>query len=454
MPQQQNKERLLVFTADGDMRFDSSAVKFHDSILSYKYALGFPARSPTRRWSYREEGRQPVSDGSMYVETTPPQDPGMDGEFLLKTIPSMWTSAYMGQTPRRWRLGVVPPSYIGHVYHGSLADHGHDLVHGNQDGGGGGLASSADPCTGGVLHRPAGSFPWAFSRHNGQREARGSPEEDGPMAVAETKAETVLDQAWIDEQVQKARYDVKPTIVRYTQAFMNPYTLYRRWKLLGDVTNSKVDRFGVFVKTFGLYVLVSLVGSLALMITVNAPWWAALALPVLLSPAAAVGAFVFVVFRQTYIQAFAMERRTMGDSGAYTDMTTVWLPRLALYHHQNCIGGSDGHTGIMDPKAYVRLRVSPGETATGIRSFAQFYEYDIDNEGMRETAAKNRFNHIHLALRSGEENQEPDKEEDFAACTGFSTSISLSASLYWPCSSPSFPTFDPWPKDTTSTIGV
>ena len=120
MPQQQNKERLLVFTADGDMRFDSSTVKFHDSILSHKYALGFPARSPTRRWSYREEGRQPVSDGSMYVETTPPQDPGMDGEFLLKTIPSMWTAAYMGQTPRRWRLAAVPPSYIAMFITGAL----------------------------------------------------------------------------------------------------------------------------------------------------------------------------------------------------------------------------------------------------------------------------------------------------------------------------------------------
>ena len=170
------------------------------------------------------------------------------------------------------------------------------------------------------------------------------------MAVADIEPIAALDQDWIDEQVKQARSDIKPTIVRYTQAFVNPYTLYRRWKLLGDVTNSRVDRAGVFFKTFGLYVAVSLLGSLALAIAVNAPWWAALTLPMLLSPAAAVGAFVLIVFRQTYIQAYAMERTTMGDSGAYTDVTIGWLPRLALYDHQHCFYGSDGHTGIMDPQ--------------------------------------------------------------------------------------------------------
>ena len=118
MPQQQNKERLLVFTSDGDKRLDNSAVKFHDSILSYTYALAFPARRPTRRWSFREEGRRPVSDGAMYVETTPPLDPGMDGEFLLKTIPSMWTAAYMGQNPRRWRLAAIPLPYVAMIITG------------------------------------------------------------------------------------------------------------------------------------------------------------------------------------------------------------------------------------------------------------------------------------------------------------------------------------------------
>ena len=134
----------------------------------------------------------------------------------------------------------------------------------------------------------------------------------------------------------------------------------------------------------------------------------------LLSPAAAVGAFVLIVFRQTYIQAYAMERTTMGDSGAYTDVTIRWLPRLALYDHQHCFYGSDGHTGIMDPQAYVRFRVPPAKSATKIRSFKDFYAYDSDNEGAGETNAKNRFNHIHLALRSGEENQAPDQDSDFA----------------------------------------
>ena len=234
------------------------------------------------------------------------------------------------------------------------------------------------------------------------------------MAVADIEPIAALDQDWLDEQVKQARSDIKPTIVRYTQAFVNPYTLYRRWKLLGDVTNSRVDRAGVFFKTFGLYVAVSLLGSLALAIAVNAPWWAALALPMLLSPAAAVGAFVLIVFRQTYIQAYAMERTTMGDSGAYTDVTIGWLPRLALYDHQHCFYGSDGHTGIMDPQAYVRFRVPPAKSATKIRSFKDFYAYDSDNEGAGETNAKNRFNHIHLALRSGEENQAPDQDSDFA----------------------------------------
>ena len=120
MSQQQNKERLLVFTSDGDMRLDASAVKFHDTILSYRYGWAYPARPPTRRWSFRAEGRRPVSDGAMYVETTAPPDPGMDGEFLLKTIPSMWTAAYMGQNPRRWRLMSIPLSYVAMAITGAL----------------------------------------------------------------------------------------------------------------------------------------------------------------------------------------------------------------------------------------------------------------------------------------------------------------------------------------------
>ena len=68
----------------------------------------------------------------------------------------------------------------------------------------------------------------------------------------------------------------------------------------------------------------------------------------------------------------------------------------------------------MVEQAYVRFRVPPGRSGTKIHSFQEFYGYDSDNQGAGETNAKNRFNHIHLALRSGEENQEPDKAEEFS----------------------------------------
>lgn len=214
-----------------------------------------------------------------------------------------------------------------------------------------------------------------------------------------------VQQAWIDEAVEKSHNDPDRGIWNIRQARMpaNIRILHRRWRDLNEVIGAPVADTWMLSAAWGAGVCAAIIIAVVIglqdeMGTAERPNPIQAGL-VGLFPGMIIGFVVSyfrwttMVFRETYIEVIVSAYQSVIHfSGSDSDDTVVaWLPRLGFVLRPDCIEGNRGETGFRDRNARIRLRTNFGQSYHDLRTAKDFFDLPTDDNWLAQAPAMERY---------------------------------------------------------------